>query len=78
VLWLMAAARREERRHLSFDVLRLFSSKKFDGQHYCRTGDIAEMQRHPLPDNPLIHEAIERIEKQRMEKANVAVRHRSG
>jgi len=63
----MATARREQRRALSLDVWRLFVDKRFDAEDYLRTGEIEVMQRHPLPDNPLIHEAIEKIERERLE-----------
>lgn len=63
----MAMARREQRRALSLDVWRLFVDTKIDTEEYMRTGSIDPLQRHPLPDNPLIHEAIERIERERSE-----------
>ena len=59
----MAMARRRQRRELALDVMRLFGAKKInplDWVQFGVTDKRGTWERHDLPDNPLIHQAIQR------------------
>ena len=61
----MAAGHREDRRMLALDVWRLVTDKKIETEAYILRGAVHEWRSdYPLPDNPLLHAEIERINRE--------------
>jgi len=55
----MVVAARESRRALALDVRALvWQNKRFDAETFVKTGHLAEYRAYPLPDTPMMREAL--------------------
>ncbi len=62
----MAVAARESRRALALDVRALvWQEKRFDAEHFIRTGQLVEWGNYGAPDTPAMREAKAAVERER-------------